>query len=84
MDPDADKGLHSSRPSALEEEAPHIMFTPLIRDAMFQEIVGDGTNPLLGEAKRIYEYVTDRVRYSPMRRYTILNIPGILRSARKI
>ena len=50
------------------------MFTPLIR-AMCQEIVGDETNPLL-KAKRIYEYVTDRVRYSYVRRYsTILSIP---------
>ena len=42
---------------------------------MCQEIVGDEINPLL-KAKRIYEYVTDRVRYSYVRRYsTILNIP---------
>lgn len=74
VDPDPDKVCAEQPSFCLEEEAPHIMFTPLIR-AMCQEIVGDETNPLL-KAKRIYEYVTDRVRYSYVRRYsTILNIP---------
>lgn len=74
VEPDPDK-ISAEQPSFyLEEEAPHIMFTPLIR-AMCQEIVGDETNPLL-KAKRIYEYITDRVRYSYVRRYsTFLNIP---------
>lgn len=57
----------------LEEKAPHILFTPFIQ-ALYQEIVGEETNPLR-KAKLIYEYITSHVRYSYVRRYsTILNI----------
>ena len=58
----------------LEEQAPHIMFTPYIR-SLYREVVGDETNPLL-KAKKIYEYITSNIRYSYVRKYSIIeNIP---------
>ncbi len=57
-----------------EEQEPHIMFTPYIRE-LANEIVGDETNPLI-KARKIYDYITQNVRYSYMRAYsTITNIP---------
>lgn len=57
-----------------EEQEPHIMFTPYIRE-LAKEIVGDETNPLI-KARKIYDYITQNVRYSYMRAYsTIINIP---------
>lgn len=57
-----------------EEQEPHIMFTPYIRE-LANEIVGNETNPLI-KARKIYDYITQNVRYSYMRAYsTIINIP---------
>lgn len=59
--------------SDLEEQAPHILFTPFIR-ALCHEIIGEEKNPLR-KAKLIYDYITDHVRYAYVRRYsTICNI----------
>jgi len=57
-----------------EEFEPHIMFTPYIRE-LAEEIIGDETNPLI-KARKIYDYITQNVKYSYMRAYsTIINIP---------
>ena len=57
-----------------EELAPHIMFTPYIKE-LLNEIIGDETNPLI-KARKIYDFVTTKVMYSFMREYlTIENIP---------
>lgn len=53
---------------------PHIVFTPYIRE-LTGEIVGEETNPLI-KARKIYDFVTMKVKYSYMRKYfTITNIP---------
>ncbi|MBO5197957.1 MAG: transglutaminase domain-containing protein [Lachnospiraceae bacterium] len=58
----------------ISEQAPHIVFTPYIR-ALKDEIAGDETNPLL-LARRFYDFVTTKVKYSFMREYfAIENIP---------
>lgn len=56
------------------ELEPHIMFTPYIKE-LADEIVGNETNPLI-KARKIYDYITQNVKYSYMRAYsTIINIP---------
>ncbi len=58
----------------LNEQEPHIIFTPLIRD-LCQVIVGDETNPVI-KARKIYDYITTNIRYSFVRPYSTLhNIP---------
>ena len=58
----------------LEEFEPQIMFTPYIKE-LAKEIVGNETNPLI-KARKIYDYITQNVKYSYMRAYsTIINIP---------
>ena len=57
-----------------EEQAPHILFTPSIRD-LVKELAGGETNPLL-KARAFYDFVTTKVRYTFMPAYYILeNIP---------
>lgn len=57
-----------------EELAPHIMFTPYIKE-LLNEIIGDETNQLI-KARKIYDFVTTKIMYSFMREYiTIDNIP---------
>lgn len=57
-----------------EELAPHIMFTPYIKE-LLNEIIGDEKNPLI-KARKIYDFVTTKIMYSFMREYlTIDNIP---------
>lgn len=56
------------------EHAPHIIFTPYIRE-LLKEIVGAETNPLI-KARKIYDFITTKVMYSFVREYiTIENIP---------
>ena len=58
----------------LEEQAPHIMFTPYLRE-LRDELAGDETNPVI-LARRFYDFVTTKVMYSYMREYfTIDCIP---------
>lgn len=54
----------------LREEEPHITFTPMIKD-LYREIVGDEDNPLK-KAEKIYIYITGNIRYSYVRKYSIL------------
>lgn len=74
VEPDPELTSPQQPSFCLEEQAPHILFTPLIR-SLCHEIVGDETNPIR-KAKLIYDYLTSHVRYSFVRRYsTIVNIP---------
>ena len=58
----------------LEEQAPHIMFTPYLRE-LRDELAADETNPVI-LARRFYDFVTTKVMYSYMREYfTIDCIP---------
>lgn len=57
-----------------KELAPHIMFTPYIKE-LLNEIIGNENNPLI-KARKIYDFITTNVNYSYVRKYfTILNIP---------
>lgn len=72
VDPDAVEDGGEER--YLEERAPHILFTPYLRD-LARRIVGDEKNPYL-KAKRIYDWITTNVRYSYVREFcTYENIP---------
>lgn len=51
----------------LGEEPPHIVFTPYIR-YLTLKIIGDEKNPYL-KARRIYDWITSRVRYCYVRPY---------------
>lgn len=57
----------------LEEQPPHIVFTPYLR-ALTAEVTAGEDNPLK-KARKIYDFVTQRVRYSYMRGY--LSLPVI-------
>lgn len=57
-----------------EELEPQIIFSPYIKE-LAKEIIGDETNPLIN-SRKIYDYITQNVKYSYMRAYTaIINIP---------
>lgn len=71
--PDPEQAGRQQPSFCLEEKAPHILFTPFIQ-ALYQEIVGEETNPIR-KARLIYEYITSHVRYSYVRRYS--TIPNI-------
>ncbi len=51
----------------LDEQPPHIMFTPYLKD-LTNEIVGDEKNHLI-RARKIYDYITSHVMYSYVRSY---------------
>ena len=58
----------------LEEQSPHIRFTPYLQE-LAKELMGDETNPVV-IARRFYDFVTTKVMYSYMREYfTIECIP---------
>lgn len=66
----------------LAEQAPHIVFSPLIRQ-LAAEIIGNETDPL-EKARRIYNYVTTKVKYSFVRCYAALPpIPDYVASGGK-
>jgi len=75
---DIDEGwvtdAHPYMPQYLEEQYPHIVFTPYLR-MLEKEITGGKGSPLT-RARRIYEYITHHVKYSYMREYRYIdNIP---------
>lgn len=73
-EPDPSKVSKEQPKFDTEEFEPHIMFTPYIRE-LAEEIIGDETNSLI-KARKIYDYITQNVKYSYMRAYsTIINIP---------
>ena len=58
----------------LEEQAPHIVFTPYIR-ALVQELTEGITDPL-EKARRFYDFITKNMSYTYMPSYFLLeNIP---------
>ena len=58
----------------LDEQYPHIRFTPFLRE-LAEEIADGETNPLL-KARKVYDYITSHIHYSYMRSYLALdNIP---------
>lgn len=71
---DPEKAAAKQPNFCLEEQAPHIMFTPFLRE-LRDELAGDETNPVI-LARRFYDFVTTKVMYSYMREYfTIDCIP---------
>lgn len=68
VNPDPKKCKESDFKSCLNEQAPHIVFSPHIK-RLAGEIVGDETNPLL-KARKIYDFITTKFRYSFMRSYS--------------
>ncbi|MGD9566721.1 MAG: transglutaminase-like domain-containing protein [Sedimentibacter sp.] len=72
--PDISKAYLEQPSFDTEELEPHIMFSPYIKE-LSKEIIGNETNPLI-KARKIYDYITQNVKYSYMRAYsTITNIP---------
>ena len=65
--PEADQVTAWQPDFCLGESLPHIRFTPYLR-SLAAQIVGSETNPLL-KARKIYEYITQHIRYSFMRAY---------------
>ena len=58
-------------PDDLSEQAPHILFTPYLKN-LAREIAGDETNKVL-LARRVYDYITQNVKYSFMRSYILID-----------
>lgn len=57
----------------LQEQEPHIRFTPYLR-AVLEEVLAGEENPIK-KARKIYDFITTKVNYSFMREYfTIENI----------
>lgn len=57
-----------------EEQAPHIMFTPYLKELALEILEGE-TNPVL-KARKFYDFITTKINYIFMREYfTIDNIP---------
>lgn len=67
----ADAPLPDDALACLGEQAPNILFTPLMR-LLSAEIQGDETNPLQ-KARNAYDFVTTKVKYSYMREYAALD-----------
>ncbi|NYB73240.1 transglutaminase domain-containing protein [Sedimentibacter hydroxybenzoicus DSM 7310] len=73
-EPDTEKVSVQQPAFDTNEFEPQIMFTPYIKE-LANEIIGDETNPLI-KARKIYDYITQNIKYSYMRTYsTIINIP---------
>ena len=66
----------------LEEQLPHIRFTPYMK-ALAEEIVAGEENPLK-KARKIYDYITTHIMYSFVRQYaTIDNLPEYMATGMK-
>lgn len=64
------------------EEAPHIRFTPYLRE-LTESVTGGEKNPLLA-AEKIYRFITSQVKYSFVRSYsTVEDIPEFTAASRK-
>lgn len=53
--------------TSLDEQAPHILFTPYIRELV--RILSEGAETPLQKAERFYDFVTTQIRYSFMPAY---------------
>ncbi|MBP3655668.1 MAG: transglutaminase domain-containing protein [Clostridia bacterium] len=74
VQPDPDKVVCDHPDFCLEEQPPHVVFTPYLR-ALAKEIVGGETNPLR-KARLIYDFITTKAVYRYMPPYmTVANIP---------
>ena len=62
---------HQNYNNYLDEQAPHIIFTPFMKE-LLDEIRQDETNPLV-IARRIYDFITTKVKYSFVREYAALD-----------
>ncbi|MCI9361434.1 MAG: transglutaminase domain-containing protein [Hungatella sp.] len=66
----------------VEEQLPHIRFTPYMK-ALAEEIVAGEENPLK-KARKIYDYITTHIMYSFVRQYaTIDNLPEYMATGMK-
>lgn len=75
--PDPSKVLSAQPTFYTEEQAPHIVFKPYIKE-LAASIVGDEKNPLV-KARKIYDWVTSKPTYSFMPPYfTIEDLPGFM------
>ena len=75
--------VSSEQPSFyMDEQPPHIVFTPLIR-SVAAEIVDNERNPLI-KTNKIYDFLTTRPIYSYVRSYfTISNLPEYMLTSMK-
>ena len=82
VNPDPSK-VNSAQPTFYtEEQAPHIVFKPYIRE-LTESIVGNEKNPLI-KARKIYDWITSNINYSFMPPYfTIEDLPGFMATRRK-
>ncbi len=67
VETDPDKVYDAQPNFYLEEQLPHIRFTPYIK-SLTDEVTGEETNPLI-KARKIYDFITTHVMYSYMRPY---------------
>ena len=67
---DPEKAAEEQPDFCLEEQAPHILFTAFLRE-LLREILGGERNPVR-KARKIYDFVTTKVRYSFVRSYILL------------
>ena len=68
--------------SYLEEQLPHIRFTPYLRE-LTQQVTEGERNPLR-KARKIYDYITTHIMYSFVRQYaTIDNLPEYMATGMK-
>lgn len=77
VNPDPAKVLPAQPTFYTQEQAPHIVFKPYIKDLALS-IVGSETNPLV-KARKIYDYVTSAPIYSFMPPYFVIeDLPGFM------
>lgn len=82
VDPKPEHVFEAQPTFYLEEQLPHVRFTPYIRE-LAKEIVGEETNPL-NKARKIYDYITTHLMYSFVRSYfAITEIPEFAASSWK-
>ena len=80
--PDPSQVLFSQPSFYTGEEAPHIRFTPYLRE-LTRSVTEGEENPLL-EAEKIYRFITSQVKYSFVRSYsTVEDIAEVTAANRK-
>lgn len=83
-----EEGYRAGEPEAdgqalyLEEQLPHIRFTPYLRK-LTEQVTGEERSPLK-KARKIYDYITTHIMYSFVRQYaTIDNLPEYMAAGLK-
>lgn len=69
-EPDPEKAAEKQPDFDLEEQPPHILFTPFLKE-LLNEILGGERNPVF-KARKIYDFITTKVMYSFVRDYILL------------